>query len=80
MVRALKINLGGDGSRAEIDSNQPSVVVLDLGAPVDEELHCGKFAALKHAFSVDEWQDIFPTQLKRRLKEVKNAAWEARAG
>jgi hypothetical protein len=69
VVRALKINPKGDGSRAEIDSNQPSLVVLDLGTPVDEELHCGKLAILKRAFSVGEWQDIFPTQLRRRLKE-----------
>ncbi len=68
-VRSLKINPKGDGSRVQIDPNQPSSLVLDLGVPVDEELHCGKLAVLKHAFGVDEWQDIFPAQLKRRLKE-----------
>ena len=68
-VRALTINPQGDGSKARIDPNQPSMLMLDLGVPVDEELHCGKLAVLKHALSQDEWQEIFPVQLRRRMKE-----------
>lgn len=67
-VRSQTVDPQGDGSRAVINQNQLSTLVLDLGVPVDEELHCGKIAVLKQALIVDEWQDIFPVQLQRRMK------------
>jgi hypothetical protein len=68
-VRATRLDSQGDGLGAQIYPEEPSTLILDLGVPVDEDLHCGKDAVLKDAQSIDEWQDIFPTQLKRRIAE-----------
>lgn len=71
LIRGVKKKPAEEPHTALFNIEEPSMVIMDLSTPVDEDLYTTD-DVFDRSFGVDRWQDLLPVQLNRRSRILQH--------